>query len=849
MTDILSLPKDIFAVLRHRRSSLRATAFTFEALRKLRAASAVDAEYYRSQFDHAGRVRDPVLHYVLFGADEGLDPAPGFSTRFYVNAHPDVKAAGLNPLAHYIKHGAAEKRRIEPSSRVHEAAPAVGHDQGGGSILAEANRLALASRGGAEETGIHPWPLRDNPAAGTAGFGLYDFRPDDEVVVEAEAGRAFTAAFRLDSEAPDWEGAVTALNALRSAAPGGDIDVSIVIPVYGQLAHTLGALHSLFSHVAKARFEILVGDDASPDDSGEWLARVTGITHIRHVRNGGFIENCNRTAEKAKGRYIVLLNNDTRVVEGWLDALLSTFLAFPGTGLVGSKLFYPDGSLQEAGGIVWRDGGGWNYGRNDDPNRPRYCFARPADYVSAASVVLPRSVWQDLGGFDPLYKPAYYEDTDLAFRVRARGLKVIIQPMSKVIHYEGVTSGTDVGSGVKAHQAINRLTFAKRWREALETHRGSGDRPSLESNRAVRKRVLFLDACNPALGEDAGSLATVNLIKAYQALGYQVSFAPEDNFLYQKTQVSFLQSMGVECFYAPYEVSVVGILQKYGHLYDVVQLVRPQVATRNLEAVKRLAPRARICFLNADLHFLRMQRQAELEGLATEPQAVADMRRTEIEIIENVDVAMVHSTYEKSLLGVIAPASRVVVTPLIETVVGATAAYTTRKDIMFLGGYNHPPNVDAAHWLADEIWPRLKDKLPGARLLLVGSSPPASLQALASDRIIVTGKVPVLEPWYAKTRVFVAPLRYGAGAKGKVLSALAHGVPIVATTIAGEGMGLDNGRTIFQADTAEAIAAEIVRIFRLNAGEWKTLSVAAQRHVERNNGLAALTSALQDALQ
>ncbi|PYL40519.1 MAG: glycosyl transferase, partial [Verrucomicrobia bacterium] len=165
--------------------------------------------------------------------------------------------------------------------------------------------------------------------------------------------------------------------------------------------------------------------------------------------NSGFITSCNRGAEAARGKYLVFLNNDTIVRQGWLTALLDTFAQEQRAGIVGSKLLYPDGRLQEAGGIIWRDATGWNYGKFDDPQKPEYNYLRDVDYCSAAALMIPKSLFASVGCFDSRYTPAYYEDTDLAFKIRAAGYRVLYQPLSEVIHYEGATGGTDLSTGAK----------------------------------------------------------------------------------------------------------------------------------------------------------------------------------------------------------------------------------------------------------------------------------------------------------------------------------------------------------------------------------------------------------------
>jgi len=248
----------------------------------------------------------------------------------------------------------------------------------------------------------HPWPLLLNPAHPLTGF--YDHRADDDLVGVAAEGEAFLRAFDLLNGTPDFGSAVSALNqadrVLASPAKDQAPAVSIVIPVHGQLAYTLNCLAGLFAHRSSGSAEIIVVDDASPDGGGKPLSRVAGIKVVRRKANAGFIASCAAGAAKARGGIVVMLNNDTRVLPGWLDALVASFADFPRAGLVGSKLLYPDGTLQECGGIVWREGTAWNYGRGDDPNRPQYTFAREVDFVSGASIAVPAKLWRELGGFD-----------------------------------------------------------------------------------------------------------------------------------------------------------------------------------------------------------------------------------------------------------------------------------------------------------------------------------------------------------------------------------------------------------------------------------------------------------------
>src|SRR5690606_22291617 len=252
--------------------------------------------------------------------------------------------------------------------------------------------------------------------------------------VDTREVRAASALDCSEAQALAW---ARALSAKPRPHAGDAPDVSIVVPVYNQVAFTLAVIDSLLSHASRYTFEILVGDDASTDATAAALAEpIPGVRHVRHERNLGFVRNCNATARHARGRYVLFLNNDTQVLPGWLDELVGTLEDDPQVGLAGSKLVYPDGRLQECGAIVWRDGSAWNFGRLQDPRRPEFCYRRDVDYVSGASIALRRELWQALGGFDELFAPAYAEDADLAFRVRARGLRTVVQPLSQLLHFE-----------------------------------------------------------------------------------------------------------------------------------------------------------------------------------------------------------------------------------------------------------------------------------------------------------------------------------------------------------------------------------------------------------------------------
>ncbi|WP_290783464.1 glycosyltransferase [Arenimonas sp.] len=636
-------------------------------------------------------------------------------------------------------------------------------------------------------------------------------------------------------------------SALRLPRPGKP-RASIIVPVYNQLHYTLACLRSLSDCGDASAFEVIVVDDASTDASARVLPSIPGLRYHRNAQNLGFIGTCNAGAQLAIGDYLVFLNNDTTVSPGWLDALLDTFDQHPDTGLAGSKLVYPDGRLQEAGGIVFADGSGWNYGRFEDPAHPRFNFVREVDYCSGASLAVRRDLFAQLGGFDSHYAPAYYEDTDLAMRVRKASLKVRYQPASVVVHHEGVSSGTDLRSGIKAYQVTNHKKFLERWRDELAAcHRPAGSDPEQASERGRRHRVLVMDACTPTPDRDSGSLRMVALMRAMRDEGCSVVFFAQ-NTAHDGAYTLALQQLGVEVWWHPFLADVPTWLARHGARFDLVVGSRHYVLAPVLPLLRTHAPKAHVVFDTVDLHHLREQREAEMSGEPAQLRKAARTRRIELGLITQCDTTWVVSGAEQTLLLQELPGAKVDVVSNIHDVHGPGKPWLERRDLLFVGGYRHPPNVDAAIWMARDIFPHVRARLPEAVLHLVGADAPPEVQALGEmPGVHLHGFLPELTPLLEGARVGVAPLRYGAGVKGKVNHSLAHGQPMVATRCAVEGMHLVDGVDVLVADDTQAFAAAVVRLYQ-DASLWETLSAGGLENTRRHFSPAAVRATLHALL-
>lgn len=622
---------------------------------------------------------------------------------------------------------------------------------------------------------------------------------------------------------------------------------SIVVPVYNQWPHTLTCLRALAACGDLTPFEIIAVDDASTDQTPWRLAEIEGLQVVANAANLGFIGASNAGAAIARGEYLVFLNNDTAVQPGWLDALIATFADHPSAGLVGAKLVYPDGRLQEAGAIVFRDGTGWNCGRFEDPRAPAWNFVREVDYCSGAAIAVPRDVFEQLGGFDSHFAPAYYEDTDLAMKVRSFGLRALYQPASTVVHIEGATAGTDVSAGVKAYQASNRYKFKTRWGGALTAHPRPDADIRIASEHRASRRVLVIDACTPMPDRDSGSVRMLGLLELLRDEGCAVSFFA-DSRAHDGAYTEALQQLGVQVWWKPWIRGGGPWFAKHGPLFDVIVASRHDIAANHLAMARRHAPRATFVFDTVDLHFLREQREAELTGRRALHRAARRTRKRELKMVRRADVTLVVSPVEKELLEREVPGARIEVLSNLHRVKTDRAGFEARRDIVFVGSFRHPPNGDAAIWMAREVFPLVRARREDIELHLVGAYPTPEVLALGKlPGVNAHGHVPDIDAFMDGCRIGLAPLRYGAGVKGKINLSMAHGQPVVATPVAIEGMHLRDGDDVLVAADAPSFAEAVLQLYDDRA-LWETLACNGVDNVERHFSFDAARATLRRIL-
>jgi glycosyltransferase involved in cell wall biosynthesis len=506
-----------------------------------------------------------------------------------------------------------------------------------------------------------------------------------------------------------------------------------------------------------------------------------------------------------------------------------------------------NGTLQEAGCMIWGDGSAMNVGRGEDPERPEYNFVRDVDYCSGAGIILRADLYRQLGGFDLYYAPGYYEDGDLAFKVRALGQRVVYQPLARVNHYEGGTAGTDISKGVKRYQVINQEKFIKRWRDVIA---GNGLRPVDERpayDRRPGERVLIVDHTTPRRDQDSGSVRMHGLIRLLAGRGLKVTFAA-DNLERVSPYTEDLQRLGVEVLYQPFVPSLEDHLARVGGRYQMVILSKRDPAWKHLDAVRRYAPSAFLAFDTVDLHFVREAREAELKRDRALAHAARQAKARELELVRRADCTLVVSEAERELLqrelGPVPVEVPVEVIGNLHEIREKTPPFAERRDLLFVGYFTHTPNADAMLFFLREVFPSLRRRIPGVTIRVIGRDPPVELATLASEDVQVYGQVPDLEPHLLSARVMVAPLRFGAGVKGKVTQSLSYGLPVVATPVAAEGMGLTDGENVLIGERAADLVEQIARLYN-DEKLWRKLSANGLQHARAHFSVEAMRARVE----
>jgi len=645
---------------------------------------------------------------------------------------------------------------------------------------------------------------------------------------------------------------------LRAPAAGDPIDLadlppklpiageprcSIIILAFNKAEYTSLCLRSVLKEIDSAAVEIIVVDNASIDNTSEVLRKFGNrIDVIHNEDNLGFVDGCNVGAAAAKGRYLLFLNNDTVVLPGAIDTLLESVERDETIGVIGPMFLYPDGRIQEAGGIVWRDASAHHFGWGGSPRSRTYRLARSVDYVSGAALVIRRDLFERLEGFDHRYAPGYYEDVDICFGVRAMGYRVAYQPSARIVHFEGVSSGTDLSAGMKRFQVVNQQKFVEKWRQVLESHHlEPSPRNVAAAANWLRPKKVFLvfDERIPTPDRDAGSLRMLHILRSLSRIGRTI-FVPlsgEAGSHYE----SELWELGLETEGVAFWMRLAG--------EEVVAAIfsRPSVGESLMSEVKAVFPNAQLIYDMVDAHFVRLEREQKLDGDISDGDIEA-VKAIEIEAARKSDLVWAASPTDATALRRYLPEIRTAIIPTIHTLKARGKKSEDRSGMLFIGNMAHRPNRDGILHFLDEVLPRIREKLPLIELTIVGAGVDDEIASHADANTRVLGYVPDVQPLLDQARVFVAPLRFGAGVKGKVGEAMSCGLPVVTTTIGAEGLGLMHEKNVLIHDHPESFANAV---FRLIADDslWQEISDESYRHVIENLTPEVIRERIADSIE
>ena len=629
-------------------------------------------------------------------------------------------------------------------------------------------------------------------------------------------------------------------------------DVSIILVLYNQAELTFVCLTSLVETLSAADFgvEVVIVDNASSDLTAELLGRVEGAQVVVNGANLHFLKAVNLAAGQARGRHLLLLNNDAQLLPGSLASALRTLESDPSIGAVGGRIILPDGTLQEAGSIIWNDGTCTGYARGEDPTTADVMFQRDVDYCSGAFLLTPAKLFLGMGSFDERFAPAYYEETDYCVRLWESGYRVVYDPDAAILHYE--FGSAEARADALALQATNHAVFAARHAEWLRGQFAPSPLNVLAARtaRSAAPRILVIEDRVPKIELGTGYPRANRMLHGLLEAGAQIAFFPV--FRHPETWHGVRRALDkrIEVLISA-EMSELRdyLIARRGH-FDAILVCRPPNMEKFLEAAgpgRNLIGDAMLLYDAEALFATRTLVALEANGQpATETErhqliaaeasltrlagAVISVAGHERDLLEEYGVRHIH------VLGHAMDEE-----PL-------TTGFEDRDQIAFLGGIQdeNAPNADAVRWFATEILPRLRTELGrhDLRLTVVGLNKAGSITAMDGAALDLLGMVDSLPTALVRARVLVVPTRFAAGIPHKAHQAAALGIPMVVTGLIAKQLGWRDGEDLLVADEPAGFAAACARLYT-DPALWERIRQSALARVRQECSPAAFDATLR----
>ena len=594
--------------------------------------------------------------------------------------------------------------------------------------------------------------------------------------------------------------------------------VSIILVLYNRAELTLQCLYSILRSDNDS-YEVVIVDNASTDKTPLLLKQIRGARIVQNKTNLHFLKACNQAAKKATGKYVLLLNNDAQLVPGSISSALQTLNSSNDIGAVGGKIILPDGTLQEAGSIIWQDGSCFGYGRGDSPFAPEYMFKRDVDYCSGAFLLTGRELFLEDGGFDEDYSPAYYEETDYCVRLWKKGKRVVYDPKAILFHYEFASSIAE--SGAIDLQVEHQKIFADKHGDWLKSQHAPSTENLLHARthgREGQRRILFFDDRVPHMTLGSGFPRSNRILSELVKMGHAITFYPttcphEDwSDVYQDipSEVEVILDHGWE--------KAKEFLSGRSKYYDLIFISRPH----NMASFKSLlrenpniCGRTRIVYDAEALFSHREIEQKRLNGQKLSKKEKAQLIKNEVSLAENCDCVVTVSNREGSEFSRYGCEQVYTLGHAVE-VAPTENDFDKRRDILFVGAIHSvtSPNADSMIWFSEVILPLVQKSLgKEIKIIIAGLSCPEFRKRINNDSVQMLGKVDDLTSLYKRARLFIAPTRFSAGIPLKVCEAAAFGLPVVATSLTGLQLGWNNERELLLADTPQDFADACVRLY------------------------------------
>lgn len=614
--------------------------------------------------------------------------------------------------------------------------------------------------------------------------------------------------------------------------------VSIIIPFYNEEIYTWNCLQFLNKHLTKdIPYEIILIDDNSPEKNDFTL--IKGISVYKNEVNLGFLKNINKGIQIAKGEFIYILNNDTEVQKNFLKELFYVFENFKNVGAVGSKLLNADRSLQEAGSLFMKNFDIRQIVRHKKPYYPEVNYITKVDYCSGCSLLFKK--YDDNGNlnlFDEQFAPAYFEETDFCFNLKyIQNKEIYYTPFSEIIHFNGVTYNSSKNSDLSQNDKkealfkTNAEKFKAKWKKQIDDIKA----PNIEERileKYNNKSIVFFCGYMPEFNKDSGSNRLKEIISGFFQLGYHITLVCE--YLYKDDEyISLYERLGVNVFYeykkyTGYDKYLVD--QKINA--NIVWFNGPTEFLKYYHTVKKIMPKAKFIYDMVDIHHLRHKRALEINPLdLNAKKEYSHYKKIEIKSSYLADYIITVSKDEEQYMKSILNDKKILTISNIhysKIDKNKTLPFNERKDILFIGS-THTPNIDSVYYLYNEIMPIVWNKIPELKVNIVGTVK-NEVKDINHPNFKFWGHVENIDSFFCTNKFMIAPLRYGAGVKGKIGQAFEYFLPVITSSIGAEGMNLINNKSALIEDTKEGFANAIINL-TTNYELWNTLQSNSENNL------------------